>query len=184
MSRFEVYELVNRPCPCGSGRIKVTRYSPDHAFGSDTYAEEIACGACAKSYRLHFYHARDIRLHRQADLDAYHAALYERQARADALAAASPAIQKLQKRLLASLAEERSVAAKHRWLVSKRVVSGSLSQFRRHFVSDQATVDEVIRCGIGRFTAPPELAAISQQYLAIVKESVAKPAYEQLGSQG
>jgi hypothetical protein len=129
------------PCPCGKGKITVTRCSPDHPWGGEAwYENEIACGACARTYI--FAHSDEM-LEKRGRL-VLRKEVAEREehwkkylAKTQAIMAKA-ATQQMITKATTLLDQQRSVAAKYRFLNCHGLAGMSESAFRKRFRGSDA----------------------------------------------
>ncbi len=55
MSTTDYSVVYDKPCPCGAGRITITKCSPDHQYARESqtwYEESLDCGICRKKCEI------------------------------------------------------------------------------------------------------------------------------------
>lgn len=124
------------PCPCGNGKIRVTRCSPDHPWGGEAwYENELACAACGRTYTF----ARSDQMLEKRDRLVLRKDVAEREehwkeylAKTRAIMA-MPATQQMLAKATTLLDQQQSVAAKFRFLNHHGLAGMSESTFRKRF---------------------------------------------------
>jgi hypothetical protein len=129
------------PCPCGKGKITVTRCSPDHPWGGQSWHEyKIDCRTCARTHT--FAKSEDLldtrsRLVLRKNVEERDGHWKEYLAKSKAIMA-MPATRKALAKAKTLLDMQRSVAAKFRFLHHYGLAAMSESTFRKRFGSSDS----------------------------------------------
>jgi hypothetical protein len=127
-------EIYNSACPCGSGRITITRCTPDHGWSSarrQRLDSRIECAACAERYDIRD-EASGIHLALTSEIERHKTADAERNKQFDRLKEAVWQSEGAMSAVVPYLNSFSSAAAAHRQL-SKTITCGPLTDFREHF---------------------------------------------------
>jgi hypothetical protein len=88
-------------------------------------------------------------------------------------------IDRLLLKLLELLGGERTKAGKYRELVAGKLVRGSLTTFRRHYKSDEATIAEIKDRILWR-SRHPAVVEVARQYYEIIGDARFERPYDRL----
>ena len=126
--------MRHTPCPCGAGFIHVDLCTPDHGWGGGHWYEgSIDCGLCEREYALDQRYPTDVpRLVTAVDMKRRENYLAEWHEKSRALKS-DPQTQQILSRFATRIDQEKSVAAKYRFLRATGLVNGTEGTFRRHF---------------------------------------------------
>jgi hypothetical protein len=149
------------PCPCGKGKITVTRCSPDHPWGGEVwYENQIECEACERTYTFaDSDKMSDKRGRLVLRQDVEERATHRREwlAKADAIMA-MPAARQILTQAKSIIDRQRSVAAKYQLLSHHGLASMSESTFRKRFRDSDSYLE-----GLGARSLPAVLKLVGKE---------------------